>query len=124
MQWLGQTKHDTFVLTASGTAALELAIFNTVSPGDDVLCVVNGVFGERWAKMSQALGANVERLSAPAGEAVSPKALSDRLDADKDRKIKAVIITHNETSTGVVQDIQSNACGDSQTWRLINYWTQ
>ncbi|MDR3613723.1 MAG: alanine--glyoxylate aminotransferase family protein [Candidatus Obscuribacterales bacterium] len=106
LQWLGQTKHDVFVLTASGTAALELAIFNTISPADDVLCVVNGVFGERWARMSEALGAKVERLSAPAGQAVSVKALEQKLEADKEKKFKAVIITHNETSTGVVHDIQ------------------
>jgi len=106
LQWLGQTKHDVFVLTASGTAALELAIFNTLSPGDNVLCVVNGVFGERWARMSEALGAKVERLSAPAGQAVPVKALEQKLEADKEKKFKAVIITHNETSTGVVHDIQ------------------
>lgn len=106
LQWFGQTKHDAFVLTASGTAALEMAIFNTVSPGDQVLCLVSGVFGERWARMSEALGAKVERLSSPAGQAVSLQALNERLKADKDKQIKAVIITHNETSTGVVQDVQ------------------
>jgi aspartate aminotransferase-like enzyme len=106
LQWLGQTKHDVFVLTASGTAALEMAIFNTVSPGDQVLCLACGVFGERWAKMSTALGATVDKLSAPAGDAVSVDALRKKLAEDKDKRYKAVIITHNETSTGVVQDIE------------------
>lgn len=106
LQWFGETKHDVFVLTASGTAALEMAIFNTVSPGDHVLCVVCGVFGERWAKMSTALGAKVDRLTAPAGEAVSVEALKQKLAQDTEKKYKAVIITHNETSTGVIQDIQ------------------
>jgi aspartate aminotransferase-like enzyme len=106
LQWLGETKNDVFVLTASGTAALEMGIFNTVSPGDSVLCLVCGVFGERWARMSEALGAKVERLSAPPGQAVSVRALQERLDADSERQFKAVIITHNETSTGVVQDIK------------------
>ncbi len=106
LQWLGSTKNDVFVLTASGTAALEMAIFNTVSPGDSVLCLTCGVFGERWAKMSTALGAKVDKLSAPAGEAVSVAALKEKLAADKEQRYKAVIITHNETSTGVVQDVQ------------------
>lgn len=107
LQWLGDTQNDVFVLTASGTAALEMAIFNTVSPGDSVLCVVCGVFGERWAKMSSALGAKVDRLVAPAGQAVTVEALKQKLAEDKDKKYKAVIITHNETSTGVVQDVQN-----------------
>ena len=106
LQWLGETKNDVFVLTASGTAALEMAIFNTVSPGDSVLCLVCGVFGERWAKMSTALGAKVDKLSVPAGQAVSVESLKQKLAEDKDKKYKAVIITHNETSTGVVQDIE------------------
>ncbi len=106
LQWLGETKNDVFVLTASGTAALEMGIFNTVSPGDHVLVLVCGVFGERWARMSEALGAKVERLTAEPGKAVAVKALQEKLDADQERRFKAVIITHNETSTGVVQDIQ------------------
>ena len=106
LQWLGSTKNDVFVLTASGTAALEMAIFNTVSPGDSVLCLVCGVFGERWAKMSTALGAKVDKLVAAPGEAVSVEALKKKLAADTEKKYKAVIITHNETSTGVVQDVQ------------------
>ncbi len=106
LQWLGETKNDVFVLTASGTAALEMAIFNTVNPGDHVLCLVCGVFGERWARMSEALGAKVERLEATPGKAVSVSALQQKLAADTEHQIKAVIITHNETSTGVVQDVQ------------------
>jgi aspartate aminotransferase-like enzyme len=106
LQWLGETKSDVFVLTASGTAAMEMGIFNTISPGDSVLVLVCGVFGERWARMSEALGAKVERLAVPAGQAVSVSALKEKLDADKEKNFKAVIITHNETSTGVVQDIQ------------------
>jgi len=106
LQWLGETKHDVFVLTASGTAAMEMGIFNTINAGDSVLCLVCGVFGERWARMSEAIGAKVERLAVPAGQAVSVAALKEKLDADKEKNFKAVIITHNETSTGVVQDIQ------------------
>jgi aspartate aminotransferase-like enzyme len=107
LQWLGETRHDVFVLTASGTAAMEMGIFNTINSGDSVLCLVCGVFGERWARMSEAIGAKVERLSVPAGQAVSVSALKEKLDADKEKNFKAVIITHNETSTGVVQDVQA-----------------
>lgn len=106
LQWLGETQNDVFTLAASGTGAMEAAIFNTISPGDEVLCLVCGVFGERWVKMCTALGAVVTRLAAPPGQAVLPETLAQKLEQDKAGKIKAVIIVHNETSTGVMQNVE------------------
>lgn len=104
---LGQAEDDDlFILTSSGTGAMEAAIVNTLSPGDQVLSLVCGVFGERWAKISQAYGLNVEKLKVDAGQANSLEQLRTRLQEDKNREIKAVTITHNETSTGVLNDLQ------------------
>ena len=57
LKWLGETKKDPFVITSSGTGAMEAAIANTVNAGDEVLSLIVGVFGERWAKLCEAYGA-------------------------------------------------------------------
>ena len=106
LKWLGETDNDVFVITASGTGAMEAAIANTVNQGDVVLSLVLGVFSERWAKIAEAYGAQVERLSSNAGKAISVEAVRERLQADSKRSIKAVTITHNETSTGVINDLR------------------
>lgn len=100
-----QTRHDVLVMPGSGTGALEAAIVNTLSPGDRVLACVAGAFGQRFAQIAAAFGCEVERLEAPWGQAIRPEALSDRLAADADRRIKAVLLTHSETSTGVAHPI-------------------
>jgi len=99
-----QTKGDVFVLTASGTGGLEAAIVNTLSPGDKVLSLANGFFGERFADIAEVYGAEVIRLNFEWGKPVSPDAAEKALKADGD--IKAVLATHNETSTGVTNDIK------------------
>ena len=106
LKWLGETKEDVFVLTGSGTAGMEAAISNTVNPGDGVLSLICGVFGERWAKIAEAFGADVHRLSVEPGQAIDLQALEKTLKQDTGKKIKAVTITHNETSTGVINDLQ------------------
>jgi len=106
LKWLGETDHDALVLTASGTGAMEAAIANTVSPGDQVLSLVMGVFGERWAKLAEAYGAKVERLSVEPGKPITLEAVEQKLSQDKDKNIKVVTITHNETSTGVMLDLE------------------
>lgn len=106
---LAECQGDVFTLTSSGTGAMEAAICNTISPGEKVLSVVCGNFGERWAKIAEAFGATVDRLKVENGEAASVDALRERLLADKDRAIKAVTITHNETATGVINDLQQLA---------------
>ncbi len=110
LRWLGaDTQNDVFILTSSGTGAMEAAIANVVNAGDKVLSLVCGVFSERWAKICQAYGADVERMKFEPGEAYSVEAVRQRLSQDKDRSIKAVTITHNETSTGVINDLQQLA---------------
>jgi aspartate aminotransferase-like enzyme len=103
------TSGDALVLTSSGTGAMEAAIANTINAGDKVLSLVCGVFGERWAKIAEAYGAQVERFTVENGEAIGLDALRDKLQQDKGREIKAVTITHNETSTGVINDLQKIA---------------
>lgn len=97
---------EVFILTSSGTGAMEAAIANTLSPGDEVLALICGVFGERWAKIAEAYGCKVERLTVPAGQPITLDLLRKRLHEDKGRLFKAVTITHNETSTGVINDLQ------------------
>lgn len=98
-----ETKNDVFILTGSGTGAMEAAIVNVLSPGDHVLSLSIGVFGDRFAQIAEAYGASVTRMSAPQGEAID---LGDFRKALVDNpSVKAVIVTHNETSTGVTNDI-------------------
>ncbi len=100
-----QTKGDVLILTASGTGGMEAAIANTLSPGDKALVVSCGAFGERFADIAEAFGASVERLKFEWGSCVDPEAIRQALK--RDSSIKAVLVTHNETSTGVTNDIAS-----------------
>ncbi|MGB5925671.1 MAG: alanine--glyoxylate aminotransferase family protein [Dehalococcoidia bacterium] len=99
-----QTKGDVFVLTASGTGGLEAAIVNTLSPGDKVLSLANGAFGERFADIAAEYGAEVTHLDFEWGKPVSLDAIEEALKADGN--IKAVLATHNETSTGMTNDLK------------------
>lgn len=107
LKWLHQTQNDVLVLTASGTGAMEAGIINFLSPGDRVLVGNNGKFGDRWAKMSLAFGLEVETITAPWGQPLDPEQFRQRLVADTDKTIKAVILTHSETSTGVLNDLET-----------------
>jgi aspartate aminotransferase-like enzyme len=100
-----QTKSDVFILTASGTGGMEAAIVNTLSAGDRVLSLSNGVFGDRFADIAERYGAQVSRVAAEWGKPIYPEAAREALKADAD--IKAVLATHNETSTGVTNDLKS-----------------
>jgi aspartate aminotransferase-like enzyme len=100
-----QTRHHVFVLTGSGTGGLEAAIVNTLSPGDAVLSVSIGVFGDRFASIAKTFGVKVESLDFEWGTAADPERIRARLAADKKKEIKAVMVTHNETSTGVANDL-------------------
>ena len=103
LKQLFQTKGDVFLLTASGTGGLEAAIVNTLSLGDKVLSVSTGVFGERFATSAEQFGAEVIPLRFEWGKAADPDAVRQALQYDP--AIKAVLVTHNETSTGVTNDL-------------------
>ena len=93
------TNNDVYFITASGTGAMEAAVVNTVSPGDKVLSIIIGVFGERFAEIAEAYGADVDRLNFELGNAADLDAVRENIR--KNPHIKAVIFTHNESSTGV-----------------------
>lgn len=109
---------EPLLLTGSGTGAQEAAIVNMLSPGDEVLALTIGVFGDRFAAIAEAFGAQVHRLQGEWGSALDAGVVAD---AVRDRpNVRAVLITHNETSTGVTNDlptlvesIRSAAPGDS-----------
>ena len=102
-----QTTGDVLLFTASGTGGLEAAVVNALSPGDRVLAVTIGVFGERFARIAEAYGADVQRLAVPWGTAVRPEMITARLE--ELNPVKAVLLTCNETSTGVMNDLASLA---------------
>ncbi len=105
LKQLFQTKNDVFLLTGSGTGGLEAAIVNTLSPGDKVLSVSIGVFGERFAAIAKQFGAEVIPLQFEWGKPADTDAVRHALQAEP--AIKAVLVTHNETSTGVTNDLAS-----------------
>jgi aspartate aminotransferase-like enzyme len=102
-----QTKNDLLILTCAGTGGMEAAIVNMFSPGDKVLGVSIGVFGDRFISIAKAYGADVIPLRFEQGQAADFEAIKKALQADP--QIKGVIITHNETSTGVTNDLKTIA---------------
>jgi len=100
-----QSDNDVLVLTASGTGGLEAAVVNMLSPGDHVLSVSIGVFGDRFADIAETYGAKVEKMDFEMGLAADPEMIRKRLAEDKGKEIKAVLVTQNETSTGVTNDM-------------------
>ncbi len=98
------TEGRVLLLTGSGTGALEASVVNTCSPGDRVLSVSIGAFGERYAQIAEAFGASVDRLSFEWGDAADPQRLAAHL-ADA-APYHAVLLTHNETSTGVANPLR------------------
>jgi aspartate aminotransferase-like enzyme len=106
LKWLHQTENDVLVLTVSGTGAMEAGIINFLSAGDRVLVGCNGKFGERWAEMSAAFGLEVDTVTADWGKPLDPEQFHAKLTADTEKAIKAVIVTHSETSTGVLNDLE------------------
>ncbi len=102
-----QTEGDVFILTASGTGGLEAALVNLLSPGDRVLAVSVGYFGDRFARIAEVFGAQLTKLDFPWGEAADPEIIRERLIAEPGFKL--VLVTHNETSTGVTNDLAAIA---------------
>tara|TARA_Y100000589_G_scaffold193949_1_gene183471 strand:- start:124 stop:1254 length:1131 start_codon:yes stop_codon:yes gene_type:complete len=107
LKWLHQTKNDVLTITGSGTAAMEAGIINTLSKGDKVVCGENGKFGQRWVKVAEAFGLEVIKISAKWGEPLNTGLIKEVLENDYNKEIKAVILTHSETSTGVINDLKT-----------------
>ena len=105
LQTVFETSGAVYIMTSSGTGAMEAAIVNTLSPGDSVLCASGGVFGERFGQIAEIYGADVGWLKFPDGEAVDPDRLRDAVRAETE--LKAVLVTQNETSTGVMNDMET-----------------
>ena len=107
LKWIFQTRNDVFIFASSGTGAMDAALSNLVNPGDKVLSLVIGNFGERWAKIAESHGAVAERMTVPYGKNINPADLEKRLNEDVNKEIKIVTMTHSETSTGAVNDVKA-----------------
>lgn len=105
LKYVFQTTGDVFILTSSGTGAMEAAVVNLLSPADTVLIVEGGKFGERWTEICAAYGIKTEVIKVPWGKAVHPKDIETKLKSGPG--IKAVFTTLCETSTGVTNDIEA-----------------
>jgi len=112
-----KTSNDLLLLTSSGTGGLESAVANLVSPGDEVVAAVCGNFGERFAALATAYGADVVRLEFEWGQPVDPKDLEAVLE--RHPKAKVVLLTHNETSTGLTNPLEALARVAHQAGRIV-----
>lgn len=117
LKWAFQTENDMLIFPATGTGGLESAVANLVSPGERVLAVTIGAFGDRFADLAEAFGAEVVRYTLPWGEAADPEDLDDLLGHEPD--VASVLITHNETSTGVTNRLQALADVVKRHQRLL-----
>ncbi|WP_456482760.1 pyridoxal-phosphate-dependent aminotransferase family protein [Methanopyrus sp.] len=105
-KYLFRTDGDVAIITGSGTAAMEAAIYSLVEPGEEVVAVVNGKFGERFADIAERRGAEVRRVEFEWGEAADPERVEEVL-ADSDAEV--VTLVHNETSTTVLNPAEEIA---------------
>ncbi len=104
-KYLYQTKQDVLILASTGTGGMESCITNLFSPGDKVLVVNSGKFGERWGKISESYGLEPVWLNVEWGQAVDPAEVKALLD--KDRDIRAILVQASETSTTVSHPIEA-----------------
>jgi len=100
-----ETKNEILLFSATGTGGMESSIANTISPGDKILVCVNGEFGARFAIIAGNFGAQIEKIEDAWGEPLDVAKVQKRLAEDKGREIKAVLVIHNETSTGILNPI-------------------
>ena len=100
------TKGQSFILPATGTAGWEVALTNTLSPGDKVVSARFGQFSHLWIDLAQRIGLDVEFFKTPWGEGFPLDKLKKCLLADTKHKIKGIMACHNETATGVTSDIK------------------
>ncbi len=107
LQWLYQTKNDVLILCSTGTGGMVGSVNNFFNRGDRVLVINGGKFGERWVKICQAYGLEVDEVIVEWGYAVKPEIIEEKLK--KDGSIKGVFVQASETSTGVYHDIKTLA---------------
>lgn len=107
LQYFFQTASPVLTYPASGTGGQESAVANLFSPGDHVIAITIGAFGNRFAKIADIYGLQVTRIEFPWGQAADPDVVEQRLKAAA--PYKGVLLTHNETSTGVANDVQTLA---------------
>ncbi len=105
LKYVFQTKNEVYMLSASGTGAMEMAIVNLLSPGDEIIVASCGNFGDRFKKMAEVYGVRVIEASVPWGNVVKPEEIEKALNENPG--VKAVYTTFTETSTGVVNDIKA-----------------
>jgi aspartate aminotransferase-like enzyme len=104
---LVQTTQDVISLACSGTGAMEAAVVNTLSAGDKVIVVSAGKFGERWLDLCRAYNVPAIEVTSPYGQTVAPERVAESLKANPG--VKAVLVQHSETSTGVLHDVKGYA---------------
>lgn len=114
---LFETSGDVMIIAGSGTAGMESAVANLLSPGEECLVLSGGKFGERWVEIVQAFGAEPVVLNYPYGSAVDPGAVADMLDRHPDARV--VFATQNESSTAVLNDIEAIARVAKERERLL-----
>ena len=116
LQEVCRTQSDVLLFTSSGSGAFESALVNLLSPGERVLVVTAGAFGDRWCAMASAFGADVHELRYSWGETPQPDDLRSRL---AETAAEVVVLVHSETSTGVVADVQALAAVARETGALV-----
>jgi serine---pyruvate transaminase len=112
-----RTQNDVVMFTTSGTGAFESAVANLTTPGDRQLVLSAGNFGERWAGMVKAFGAELVHVALEWGETPEPEDLRAALAEAGD--VRVVYLTHSETSTGVVCDVQALAAVAKEAGALV-----
>jgi aspartate aminotransferase-like enzyme len=113
---VARTRNDVLLFTASGSGAFESAVTNLLSPGERVLVVTAGEFGDRWSAMATTYGADVQELRYEWGETPRPDDVSARL---QETGAEVVFLVHSETSTGVVADVRSLAAAAKEAGALV-----
>jgi aspartate aminotransferase-like enzyme len=114
---LVQTQQDVLTPACTGTGAMEAAVTNTLSAGDRVIVVNAGAFAQRWLAICKAFGLGVLELEAPHGDTVTPERLAQALREEKD--VKAVLVQHSESSTGVLHDVRGYAQATRETGAIL-----
>ncbi len=112
MKRVFQTDDTVVIYPSSGTGAWEAALSNTLSPGDHVIMFETGHFAALWRQMAARLGLEVEFVPGDWRHGVDPALVEEKLTADREHRLKAVCVVHNETSTGVTSRIAEIRRGD------------